>query len=184
MIDVYDDGILVAIRVPSSGRFRPCESIYAGLIRSWSGGNIVPRSLKDAGLISIPFWLTAEQVNGQPFYVVGASVRNGRFGEQIVMKLRLRDGAYDADGELHKIVHLSLSLGGEGQRRDFARYFQNSTDPLGPCIFVPVPTGNGLSDFYRVEDATPEMLAEAPSEPLQIETRARDETPTFDDVPF
>jgi hypothetical protein len=92
----------------------------------------------------------------------------------------LREGVYDAEGELHQIVTLSLAAGNDGQRRDIVAYFQRSNDALGPLMFTPVPSSNGLNDFYRIDDASAEMLAEQ-HEPKRLEPRESDEP---DDVAF
>jgi hypothetical protein len=143
----------------------------------------MPRSLSQAGINSVPFWLTAEQVGEQPFYVLAASTRNGRYGKQVVFRLRLRDGVYDEEGNLHKIVTISLTDSGEGQRADVARYFLSSNDPLGPCVFTPVPTRDGLNDFYRLDDAPAEMLT-VKNDPPVIEARTDAPDSEYDDVPF
>jgi hypothetical protein len=130
----------------------------------------MPRSLADAGLANSPVFVKLEHVEGQPFYLLGASLREGRFGTEAVLKLRLRDGVYDAEGELQRNVTLSLAAGSDGQRRDIVSYFQRSNDPLGPLMFTRVPSSNGLNDFYRLDDASAEMLAEQ-HEPKRLEPR-------------
>jgi len=135
----------------------------------------------------LPVWVKPEHVFGQPFYVAHAALRSSKFGEQVVFKLRLRDGVYDADGDLHKIVHLSLSAGESGQRHDLVRYFKTSNDPLGPCILTEVPTKAGLNPFLRIEDVEPAALP-APLHSLpQLMPRqdtVADDVEELEDLPF
>lgn len=117
----------------------------------------MPRSLNQAGLGKAPVWVKTEHVVDQPFYVMGATTRGSKFGEQTVFKLRLRDGVYDADGVHHKDVHLSLKHG-EGQREDMVNYFRLSNDPLGPLMIQEVPTKAGLNPFIMMIDCDANTL--------------------------
>lgn len=144
----------------------------------------MPRSLSQAGVNTVPFWVKVEHIDNQPFYVASATERHNRFGNQeAVLKLRLRDGVYDEDGELHKLVFLSLTISGEGQRRDIVKYFQSNNDPLGPCIFTSMPTGQG-NPFYRIDDATPEMIAMMSSEPRKVLPSESSGQMGLEDIPF
>ncbi len=147
----------------------------------------MPRSLSQAGLGRAPVWVTAEMVSSQPFYIGHATTRTGKYGEQVVLKLRLRDGVYDADGEHHKIVHVSLTANG-GQREDLVNYFRLSNDPLGPCMFVEVPTREGLNPFWQIQDVEqtqlPAPLRDLPQLPPRNAPRASDDLDDLEDLPF
>jgi hypothetical protein len=145
----------------------------------------MPRSLSNAGLTSVPFFVRADNVIGQPFYIGACDLRTNRFGnEEVVLKLRLRDGVYDADGELHKLVWLSLSAGASGQRRDIVKYFQTSNDPLGPCIFTEVPTNLG-NPFYRIDDVAQDQLPPPLERIPMVQPRGQSDGGTsLEDIPF
>src|SRR5215468_7056874 len=114
----------------------------------------MPRSLNQAGINELPFFVKVEHIDNQPFYIESATERTNRWNNQeVVLKLRLAAGVFDHEATLHKKVWMSLPLSPTGQRRDIVRYFQRETDPLGPCFFTPVPTENG-NDFIRIDDIT------------------------------
>lgn len=147
----------------------------------------MPRSLSQASIGAAPVWVKAEHCIGQPFYVGNATTRQNRFGnEEVVFKIRLRDGVYDAEGELHKIVHLSLTNSG-GQRAEMVTYFKSNNDPLGPLVFHEIPTKNGTGNaFYQMVDAQTFDLA-ARSEipqlpPRQVQVELVEES--LDELPF
>jgi hypothetical protein len=146
----------------------------------------MPRSLNQAGIGTAPVWVKAEHCHGQPFYVLGATTRNNRFGnEEVVFKLRLRDGVYDADGDLHKVVHLSLTNNG-GQRSDMVSYFKTSNDPLGPLVFHEIETDKG-NPFYQMVDAQDfDLQASRETLPVLPPRRDRDEPDpeSLQDLPF
>lgn len=147
----------------------------------------MPRTLGQAGIGAAPVWVKAEHCAFQPFYVAHASSRTNRFGNaEVVFKLRLRDGVYDADGTLHKIVHLSLTDSG-GQRGDMVNYFKTNNDPLGPLVFQAIPTDKG-NPFYQMVDAQPFDLDQRPEKLPQLAPRQEatetDDDDELEDLPF
>jgi len=149
----------------------------------------MPRSLAQAGVNEVPYFVKSEHVDNQPFYIENATARVNRWNnEQVVLKLRLGVGVYDFEGTLHKKVWVSMPLGTSGQRRDMVKYFQRESDPIGPCFFTPVPTDNG-NDFIRIDDITPEearAMLVAGVEPRQIGARtpAQSDDGMQEDLPF
>lgn len=147
----------------------------------------MPRSLSQAAIGAAPVWVKAEHCMSQPFYVGGATTRQNRFGNQeVVFKIRLRDGVYDSEGNLHKIVHLSLTNSG-GQRSEMVTYFRTNNDPLGPLVFHEIPTKNGTGNaFYQMVDAQPFDLSsheDIPQLPPRRDQEERDEG-DLEDLPF
>lgn len=143
----------------------------------------MPRTLNQAGVNTVPFWVKVEHIENQPFYIVSATARQNRFGnEEAVLRLRLRDGVYDQDGELHKNVYLSLTISGEGQRRDIVKYFRDNTDMLGPCVFSSIPSNQG-NPFYRIDDVTSDQIAMMPAEPRKV-LPSEGSQASLEDIPF
>jgi hypothetical protein len=153
MIDVYADGILVAIRIPSAGRFRPCESIYAGLIRSWSGGISMPR-LSDLAADKVATWgdqIEKDAIAHEPFWIHNIRESDytndeGHDVELYILDITLRDAS-------RKAPRAVITLGRTEDRAPFYSYFQEgNTDPIGPCVLYQVSLRGGRT-FWRLEDA-------------------------------
>lgn len=147
----------------------------------------MPRSLSQAGVGAAPVYAKADHCIGQPFYVLSATARTNRFNtEEVVFRLRLRDGVYDADGIHHKTVHVSLTNSG-GQRADMVNYFKTNNDPLGPLVFHEIPSRNGNS-FYQMVDAMPHeiegRLETVPVLPARKERQEEPEEGELEDLPF
>ena len=104
------------------------------------------QSLADAGLAaSSRNWVKAADLynDGEPtpFYILGARVQNGQYGEQVVFKVQ-------PEGS-EEVVYFSLTY--NSQRDEFVTHFRRSNLMLGLCALNVLPLDNG-NDYYVIED--------------------------------
>lgn len=147
----------------------------------------MPRTLSQAGLSGPRPYVKTDHLRSQPFYIAGATfIEHGYGGRpQIRFDLQLRDGVYDADGNLHKRVSYTLAAT-DGQRAELVQYFRTNNDPLGPIIIGEVPTRNGLNPYIQFQDWDATVAMPVRDLPVLDPPKDRDEFVTEgpEDLPF
>lgn len=119
------------------------------------------RSLKEAGLNSLPPFIGQSDLEGRVFEIVDATSRDSQYGPEVVFQLRVLDDGergpwiYTQDGDPVFLASWSASYtpGANGQREQFVKHFRaNPGDTLGPCLIEWIPTQGG-NPFARIIDA-------------------------------
>lgn len=120
------------------------------------------RSLKDAGLVSLPRFAKFGEIGGLPFEILDAVCRAGQFGPEIVYTLNVltEDEAplfYDSEGEPVGPV-VAISFAEAPSRLRHVEYFgTRRAESLGPCRFEQLPSKqigqSGYIDIVDCEDA-------------------------------